>query len=97
MVNEIIEISLYAHHETTVFYHHDQENIVLFVKMSFKRFRMVIALTRIYPRGDEWEAYEEGLLVYGAIFDELLKYGLEPVITLWSTSYFSKRIWIMEK
>ncbi len=53
MVNEIIEISLYAHHETTVFYHHDQEDIVLFVKMSFKRFRMVIALTRIYPRGDE--------------------------------------------
>ena len=32
--------------------------------------------------GDEEEPNEEGLQFYDDVFDELLKYGIEPVITL---------------
>ena len=41
-----------------------------------------IAWTRIFPNGDEEEPNEEGLKFYDDLFDELLKYGIQPVITL---------------
>ena len=39
-------------------------------------------LVTIFPKGDELEPNEEGLKFYDDVFDELLKYGIEPVITL---------------
>ena len=50
--------------------------------MGFKCFRTSIAWTRIFPKGDELEPNEEGLQFYDDLFDECLKYGIEPVITL---------------
>ena len=47
--------------------------------MGFKCFRTSIAWTRIFPNGDEEEPNEEGLQFYDDVFDELLKYGIEPV------------------
>jgi 6-phospho-beta-glucosidase len=41
-----------------------------------------IAWTRIFPNGDETQPNEEGLKFYDDMFDELLKYNIEPVITL---------------
>lgn len=38
--------------------------------------------TRIFPKGDETQPNEEGLKFYDDMFDELLKYNIEPVITL---------------
>ena len=38
--------------------------------------------TRIFPEGDEEAPNEAGLQFYDDLFDELLKYGIEPVITL---------------
>ena len=38
--------------------------------------------TRIFPKGDEREPNEAGLKFYDDLFDECLKYGIEPVITL---------------
>ncbi|VTS16741.1 6-phospho-beta-glucosidase [Streptococcus pseudoporcinus] len=35
-----------------------------------------------FPNGDEVEPNEEGLQFYDDLFDECLKYGIEPVITL---------------
>ena len=64
------------------FYHRYKEDIALFAEMGFKVFRMSIAWTRIFPLGDEEEPNEEGLQFYDDVFDELLKYGIEPVITL---------------
>ena len=43
---------------------------------------MSISWSRIYPRGDEETPNEEGLEFYDRVFDELLKYGIEPVVTL---------------
>ena len=73
---------LYPSHEAIDFYHHYKEDIALFAEMGFKSFRMSINWTRIFPNGDEKEPNEEGLQFYDDVFDELLKYGIEPVITL---------------
>ena len=50
--------------------------------MGFKTFRLSIAWSRIFPNGDDVEPNEEGLAFYDAVFDELLKYGIEPLVTL---------------
>ena len=64
------------------FYYHYKEDIAMFAEMGFKAFRMSIAWTRIYPNGDEAEPNEAGLAFYDAVFDELLKYGIEPIVSL---------------
>ena len=72
----------YPNHIGIDFYHHYKEDIKLFAEMGFKCFRTSIAWTRIFPLGDEEQPDEEGLQFYDNVFDELLKYGIEPVITL---------------
>ena len=64
------------------FYHRYKEDIKLFAEMGFKTFRLSIAWPRIFPNGDELVPNEEGLKFYDEFFDELLKYNIEPVITL---------------
>ena len=56
--------------------------LALFAEMGFKTFRLSIAWTRIFPNGDELEPNEEGLKFYDNVFDELAKYGIEPLVTL---------------
>ena len=50
--------------------------------MGLKCLRTSIGWSRIFPKGDEAEPNEEGLKFYDDVFDELLKHGIEPVITL---------------
>lgn len=50
--------------------------------MGFKVYRMSISWSRIFPRGDEEQPNEEGLAFYDQVFDELAKYGIEPLVTL---------------
>ncbi|MGJ7912995.1 glycoside hydrolase family 1 protein [Neobacillus sp. LXY-1] len=64
------------------FYHRYKEDIALFAEMGFKTFRMSISWPRIFPNGDDLEPNEEGLAFYDRVFDELLKYGIEPLVTL---------------
>ncbi|MDK2780322.1 MAG: 6-phospho-beta-glucosidase [Trichococcus sp.] len=64
------------------FYHRYKEDIALFAEMGFKTYRTSIAWTRIFPNGDEAEPNEAGLQFYDDLFDELAKYGIEPLITL---------------
>ncbi len=78
----VIEGEFYPNHEATDFYHHYKEDIALLAEMGFKCFRTSIAWTRIFPNGDEKTPNEAGLKFYDDLFDELLKYGIEPVITL---------------
>ena len=72
----------YPNHTAIDFYHHYKEDIALFAEMGFKCFRTSIAWTRIFPNGDELEPNEAGLQFYDDLFDECLKYGNEPVVTL---------------
>lgn len=64
------------------FYHHYKEDIALMAEMGFSVFRMSISWSRIYPNGDDAEPNEEGLKFYDDVFDELHKYGIEPLVTL---------------
>lgn len=64
------------------FYHCYKEDIALMAEMGFKTYRMSIAWSRIFPNGDEIEPNEEGLAFYDKVFDELNKYGIEPLVTL---------------
>ena len=74
--------AFYPNHEATDFYHHWKEDIALFAEMGFKVYRMSISWSRIFPRGDEEGPNEEGLAFYDQVFDELAKYGIEPLVTL---------------
>ena len=64
------------------FYHRYKEDIKLFAEMGFKTFRLSIAWSRIFPNGDDKEPNEKGLEFYDKVFDELAKYGIEPLVTL---------------
>lgn len=72
----------YPNHEGIDFYNRYKEDIGLFNEMGLKCLRTSIAWTRIFPNGDETEPNEEGLKFYDNVIDELLKYNIEPVLTL---------------
>ena len=72
----------YPSHNGIDFYHRFREDIALFGEMGFKTFRMSINWTRIFPTGMELEPNEAGLKFYDEVFDELHKYGIEPLVTL---------------
>ena len=79
----VIDDSLYyPSHVATDFYNHYKEDIALLGEMGFKTFRMSINWSRIFPNGDDESPNEEGLKFYDDVFDELLKYGIEPLVTL---------------
>ena len=64
------------------FYHHYKEDIKMFAEMGFKVYRLSIAWSRIFPNADDPEPNEEGLKFYDNVFDECLKYGIEPLVTM---------------
>ncbi|HAX73604.1 MAG TPA: 6-phospho-beta-glucosidase [Firmicutes bacterium] len=76
------ETQYYPSHEAIDFYHHYKEDIALFAEMGFKTFRLSIAWTRIFPKGDELTPNEEGLQFYENVFKECKKYGIEPLVTI---------------
>jgi 6-phospho-beta-glucosidase len=78
----VIEDEYYPNHKAIDFYHHYKDDIKLFAEMGFKCYRMSIAWTRIFPNGDEDLPNEKGLEFYDKVFDECLKYGIEPVVTI---------------
>lgn len=79
---KIYEDKYYTYHVGNDFYHRYKEDIKLFSEMGIKCFRLSIAWTRIYPTGVEETPNEEGLKFYDDVFDELLKYGIEPLVTI---------------
>lgn len=80
--HKILPDVFYPSHGGIDFYHTYKEDIRLFKEMGMKCFRMSIAWTRIYPTGVEEEPNEKGLQFYDNVIDELLKNGIEPLITI---------------
>ena len=78
----VVEGKYYPNHIAIDFYHRYKEDIKLFAEMGFKCFRTSIAWSRIFPNGDDETPNEKGLKFYDDLFDELLKYNIEPVVTL---------------
>jgi 6-phospho-beta-glucosidase len=73
----------YPSHEGIDFYHRYKEDIKLFAEIGFKCFRFSINWARIFPNGTEAEPNEEGLAFYDKVLDELAKYNIEPLVTIY--------------
>ncbi|EHJ09148.1 6-phospho-beta-glucosidase [Staphylococcus simiae] len=82
ITREVEADKYYPNHVGIDFYHRYKEDIALFKEMGLECLRTSIAWTRIFPNGDEDEPNEEGLKFYDDVFDELIKNGIEPVVTL---------------
>jgi 6-phospho-beta-glucosidase len=72
----------FSSHAAIDFYHRYKEDIALFAEMGFKVFRTSINWSRIFPNGDDTTPNEKGLVFYDNLFDECLKYGIEPLVTI---------------
>lgn len=72
----------YPAKEAIDMYHRYKEDIALFAEMGFKTYRLSIAWSRIFPKGDEAEPNEAGLQFYEDVFNECRKYGIEPLVTI---------------
>ncbi len=74
--------SIYPGREAIDLYGHYKEDIALFAEMGFRCYRFSLSWSRIFPTGEETKPNEEGLKFYEALIDELLQYGIEPVVTI---------------
>lgn len=84
------DISSFTHSDqyadTTVacdFYHHYQEDIALMAKLGLKSYRFSLSWTRILPNGDDLYPNKSGLAFYSRVLDELERYHIEPIVTLY--------------
>jgi len=82
ITESIEQDKFYPNHEAIDFYNRYKSDVALFAEMGLKCLRTSIAWSRIFPNGDEDCPNEAGLKFYDDLFDELLSYGIEPVITL---------------
>ncbi len=64
------------------FYHTYKEDLKLLAGLGLKTFRTSINWSRIFPNGDDSEPNEAGLKFYDDLFDEIIKNGMEPMITV---------------
>jgi len=62
-------------------YHRYKEDVKLFAEMGLKAYRFSIAWTRIIPQGTG-QINEKGIEYYNDLIDELLKYNIEPIVTM---------------
>ena len=67
-------------------YHRYKEDVALMKEMGLKFYRFSVSWTRILPDGIG-EINEKGVLFYNNLIDELIKNGIEPVITLFHWDY----------
>ncbi|MGX4686721.1 6-phospho-beta-glucosidase [Vagococcus sp. JNUCC 83] len=84
----------YPAKEAIDMYHRYKEDIALFAEMGFKTYRLSIAWSRIFPKGDEKEPNEAGLKYYEDLFKECKKYGIEPLVTI---THFDCPMHLVEK
>ncbi|MBP1042574.1 family 1 glycosylhydrolase [Vagococcus sp. BWB3-3] len=64
------------------FYHTYKEDLALLKEMGFETFRTSISWSRIFPNGDELVPNEAGLAFYDGLIDEIIRLGMEPIITM---------------
>ncbi|TCP30984.1 6-phospho-beta-glucosidase [Scopulibacillus darangshiensis] len=63
-------------------YHRFKEDVALMAEMGLKAYRFSTSWTRIYPEG-KGTVNEIGLQFYDDLINELLKYNIKPIITLY--------------
>jgi len=63
-------------------YNRYREDVQLMKELGLKGYRFSIAWPRIYPQG-KGQVNQKGLDFYNSLVDELLKAGIEPIVTLY--------------
>lgn len=63
-------------------YHRYREDVRLMAEMGLKAYRFSVAWTRIFPKG-KGEVNEKGIQFYSDLIDELIKYNIEPILTIY--------------
>lgn len=63
-------------------YHRYKEDVRLFAEMGLKSYRFSIAWSRVLPEG-RGRINEQGIEFYSNLIDELLRYNIEPILTLY--------------
>lgn len=63
-------------------YHRYKEDVRLFAQMGLKSYRFSVSWSRVLPQG-QGEINEKGVDFYNNLIDELLRYNIEPILTLY--------------
>lgn len=64
------------------FYHNYEEDIALMKEQGLKAYRFSVAWSRIIPFSDR-KVNEEGVNFYSDVIDELIRNGIEPILTMY--------------
>ena len=72
----------YPSHKSIDHYNRFKSDIELFSQMGLNSLRISINWSRIFPNGDDAMPNEKGLSYYDSYFDELIKKGIEPMVSL---------------
>nr|WP_304058104.1 family 1 glycosylhydrolase [Enterocloster clostridioformis] len=72
----------YPSHRAVDFYHHWKEDLALLAEMGCNVYRFSVCWSRLFPTGEEEFPSETGLKFYDEIIDEMLRLGMEPLITI---------------
>lgn len=72
----------YPSHRAVDFYHHWKEDLALLAGMGCNVYRFSICWSRLFPTGEEEMPSEKGLQFYDQIIDEMIRLGMEPLITI---------------
>ncbi|WP_017470938.1 glycoside hydrolase family 1 protein [Amphibacillus jilinensis] len=75
------------------FYHRYKEDLALFAEMGFNVLRVSIAWTRLFPNGNEDTPNPKGLAYYKALFTEMKRLNIEPLVTL---SHYEMPLYLVE-
>ena len=67
-------------------YHRMKEDVALMKEMGLKAYRFSVSWARVIPEG-VGAVNEKGLKFYSDLVDELLKQGIEPIVTLFHWDY----------
>ncbi|WEV44502.1 glycoside hydrolase family 1 protein [Lactobacillus sp. ESL0684] len=63
-------------------YHHVVEDVQLMADLGLKSYRFSISWARIFPHGNDPEPNQLGVDFYNQLINELVKAGIEPIVTL---------------
>ena len=63
-------------------YHRFKEDVALMAELGMKSYRFSASWPRLFPKG-RGEVNEAGVKFYSDPIDELLKYGIEPMLTMY--------------
>ncbi|PKM58061.1 MAG: 6-phospho-beta-glucosidase [Firmicutes bacterium HGW-Firmicutes-3] len=90
---EIQDGVFYPSHHAVDFYHTYKEDIKMLADMGLQCFRTSIAWSRIFPNGDEETPNERALQFYDDLFNTLLLYNIEPIVTI---SHFETPLYLVK-